>query len=116
MTGHTPGPWLWHWRDDEDAPGSVFAMPRPGHAYAVAMCPRYGKDSWEQDARLIAAAPELLEALKAMIEGNYTYNEDLQAKVCQPNERGRWDSRQMPSDEACTKAAAAIAKATGETE
>lgn len=62
---HTPGPWKWHWRpEDKDAPGSVFAEPYEGHAYAVAMMPRYQtKEQWEADARLISAAPDLLDAL-----------------------------------------------------
>lgn len=40
-TGHTPGPWIWGWKQ---------------------LAHVYGKH--EGNARLIAAAPELLEALK----------------------------------------------------
>jgi hypothetical protein len=62
----TPGPWKWHWRsENKEASGSVFAEPRIGHAYAVAMCPRYQtQGQWSADARLIAAAPGLLIELK----------------------------------------------------
>ena len=49
------GSWHWGWRDDIEAPGSVFAMSRPGHATAVAMCPRYGAKTFEADAKFIAA-------------------------------------------------------------
>lgn len=66
MSEHTPGPWKWHWRrDDDDAPASVYAEPREGHAYAVAMMPRYQKrEQWTADAALIAAAPDMMEALR----------------------------------------------------
>ena len=64
----TSGPWRWHWRFEEGvATGSVFSEPRPGHAYAVAMCPRYqSEDQWRADAALIAAAPCMLEALAGL--------------------------------------------------
>lgn len=65
----TQGPWRWHWRrDDSHWPGSIFAEPRTGHAYAVAMCPRYGKESFEADAEFIAHArqdiPDLIAELR----------------------------------------------------
>jgi len=53
----TPGEWKWAWRkDDEYTPGSVFSEVNRGHAYAVAMCPRYGKSTFAKDAPFIAAA------------------------------------------------------------
>lgn len=78
MTGnstaaHTAGPWKWHPKSgDQEHNGSIYSEPRIGHAYAIAMQPRYVTDEqWAADARLIAAAPEtakqrddLLEALK----------------------------------------------------
>ena len=70
----TPGPWMWNWRPgDESAPASIFAMPRKGHAYAIAMCPRYQtKERWAADAALIVRAvkshDELLAALHAARE------------------------------------------------
>lgn len=72
---HTPGPWEWDWRYDEEraeADCGVFTVGRSislGHAYAVARCPRYqSRERWEADARLIAAAPDLLEALTEVMD------------------------------------------------
>lgn len=68
---HTPGPWKWYWRkEDGEANCGVFSEKNPGQAYAVARCPRYQKkEQWEVDARLIAAAPDLLAALKWYVTG-----------------------------------------------
>lgn len=47
----------WGWRpDDKEAPGSVYSERMDGHAYAVAMCPRYGKDDFKTTAPAIVAA------------------------------------------------------------
>lgn len=66
---HTPTPWMWAWRDDETAPASIFSMVKEGHAYAVAMCPRYQTpERWVEDAKLIVrsvnAVPALIKALE----------------------------------------------------
>ena len=67
----TPGRWGWHWRKgDEDAPGSIFAEPHTGYAYAVAMCPRYGKDRFSADAAHIVDAhnhqPALIDEIRRL--------------------------------------------------
>lgn len=71
-TKHTPGPWEWE-REFEDAG-------RPGHHYtrpASSVLIIYGdghEDCWrlegasDANARLIAAAPELLEACKELAQ------------------------------------------------
>jgi hypothetical protein len=60
MAEHTQGPWRWD-------SGSVFSEPHVGHAYTVAISPRYQKPKqWEADARLIAAAPDLLAYARLM--------------------------------------------------
>lgn len=69
QTGHTPGPWKYYWREDENYKGQadcgVYSEVRKGHAYSVCRAPRHqSKEQWEADARLIAAAPDLLAALK----------------------------------------------------
>lgn len=76
---HTPGPW--RLGGEQHIANHVFG----GHAGGIAICfAAQGQD----DARLIAAAPELLEACLALIK-----TDDLQAAI--------------------DKARAAIAKVTG---
>ena len=65
--GHTPGPW--HVEDAPDS-GLIFIRSHPAEVSLANI--RKGQDHPnEANARLIAAAPELLEALKA-IEGRIT--------------------------------------------
>lgn len=62
---HTPGPWKWYWKIDpitKETDCGIFSESRIGMAYSVARCPRYqNKERWEEDAKLIAMAPTLLE-------------------------------------------------------
>lgn len=56
---HTPGPWI-VFHSDEDGPNDVLPAMRPGHiALSIAV---------DADASLIAAAPDLLRELQAMVE------------------------------------------------
>lgn len=105
---HTPLPWKWHWRsEDEIATGSIFAEPREGHAYAVAMTPRYQtKERWEADAALIAHAVNshavMLDTLKMIAAG-------LADTGSTPGQH----MTKITKMEACVIAHAAIAKAEG---
>lgn len=81
MTQHTPGPWTTN-RD-----GGV----HQAGGESLCIVTRYGGVQFPLDARLIAAAPELLESLIAAVEA-YDDHDDL----------GAW----------VAKARAAIAKAT----
>jgi len=83
MSEHTPSPWKWHWRQEDGiATGSIFSEIHPGHAYAVAMTPRYQTQAqWEADARLIAAAPELLVALKHCVIERSEWLEEARAAI-----------------------------------
>lgn len=88
---HTPGEWFTH----REGHSTVYVECRIGGGLiqAVAACrlTAAGREQQEANARLIAAAPELLEALQACIEkGN------------------RWH----PCDPVVVHARAAIAKAT----
>jgi len=78
--GHTPGPWFWA----VDSSNQHTALMRSGTggyiATAQADISDYGLrvDPWidlsEVDACLIAAAPDLLKALKALVDLDLTYN------------------------------------------
>ena len=68
MTGHTPGPWKVLELD-----GELYVNPERGKhgqdEYAlIARVQHKGRPSYEANARLIAAAPALLEALKGLSE------------------------------------------------
>jgi hypothetical protein len=109
-TQHTPGPWIFGIRnyDDECKLGFIekpFEYKGPGFfdnpaifgagGTEVVGCDEYLIFNSPEDARLIAAAPDLLEALKEMLDNH----ED----ACTGYGEG-----------AAEKARAAIAKATGE--
>jgi hypothetical protein len=88
MTQHTPGPWTFH-RESSCDRGDSYGVRAPApHHWVI---PTLNINP--ADARLIAAAPELLEALKNLLESHYNGNI-------------------INAD--CTEAEAAIAKATGE--
>ena len=59
MSKHTPGPWVW----TPDAE-TIHGYSPEGEARVVV----YELGTNEPDARLIAAAPELLEALQGMVD------------------------------------------------
>ena len=86
MSKHTPGPWRFAWIDNDDLQMSFASVVIGEHVFSVG----HGHER-EASARLIAAAPDLLEALEFAL--HYIPVEDAE---------GMW------------KARAAIAKAKGE--
>jgi hypothetical protein len=79
MTQHTPGPWTGAFRNREYSEGEVTAILADGYVATIACvfgqnwgqyrAAEDGGDSeFEANTRLIAAAPELLEALKNVLE------------------------------------------------
>ena len=80
---HTEGPWQFHCCEHDDGRnnGSVFS--KRGHSgmcYCVCKAPQYqAKDQWIADARLIAAAPDMLAALERCLEVfvNQGWEDDL---------------------------------------
>jgi hypothetical protein len=102
---HTPGPWTVRSYPAYGYGITAEDSPQARHSFAVVHFAdtQRGRttERAKADARLIAAAPELLEALAALMKGS-EYSGD-----------GRWGRIVMPSDAAMTAARAAIAKATG---
>lgn len=104
---HTPGPWAEgdcqnDWSADNDGENTwteIVAAGRPDPICLVVEGAAWGRDDiLDANARLIAAAPELLEALQAMTHGLPDLLESI----------GYSDEEDMIG-----KALAAIAKATG---
>lgn len=66
---HTPGPWVYRRSFDSSARRDIWtAADATGHRELVATIPDADGDYINADARLIAAAPELLAALRAAEE------------------------------------------------
>jgi hypothetical protein len=99
MGGHTPGPWFVGWMFSPDAPAII----GDGDTVLAIMPGAWnGCSPHPEDARLIAAAPDLLEALIAL-------NADYKASLATiARHYGPITSRLSDA------ADAAIAKATGE--
>lgn len=98
MSKHTPGPWVAEFGDD-------IVIATPSCEIAVVAYTLAQRGAHTANARLIAAAPELLEAVKAMIE----WDDREQDHFVDFNVRMDLCKR------AFDLARAAIAKATGET-
>lgn len=71
MSEHSDLPWTWHAKSiDQAHNGSIYRMERPGHAYAIAMQPRYVDDAqFKANAELIIKAVNNHEALVAALRG-----------------------------------------------
>ena len=100
---HTPGPWSLDLCDD--GAFAVYVPPSVDMGWSTVITSRNQlpdrADESHANARLIAAAPELLDALQTMLVGSRYYG------------NGVWETVRMPSEEALCKAADSIAKATG---
>ncbi len=95
---HTPGPWQWYHG------GNHKALVRGGHSRVIMQRNSDGDILWA-DARLLAAAPDLLAALVGIMD---------QACVngCAEFESADGEQHCVEHTEACEAARAAIAKAT----
>jgi len=108
MSTHTPGPWFAAWRhpyvERADSICAIYSESQRGdiHPIEVAMvyCAKPGTVE-EANAYLIAAAPELLEALRL--------EEEWQARAADGALDPEWDYEVMVG----AKRRAALAKATG---
>jgi hypothetical protein len=98
MSKHTPGPWTFgHWGDDfwvsPDSSGLTQKVAR------VTWGMGEERKEGRENARLIAAAPELLEALSGLVDACEAHNSA--------------NGREMVDRHALERARAAIAKAEG---
>jgi hypothetical protein len=66
MTEHTPGPWMSHVDNQSEYTHTITALVRPSTSPIIADIVKHPNS--EADARLIAAAPELLEALRNILD------------------------------------------------
>jgi len=102
MSGHTPGPWA------TDQSGDIYEVATNrgiGEAW-------HSEEIWKANARLIAAAPELLEALQWMVANDETCEGD---EPLNDHSGVTWNEINSFWIGGLNKARAAIAKATGET-
>ncbi len=109
--GHTRGPWKYGWETSArewalvtNSAGSVVANVNSESGPDAQSVPATRKMPAEANARLIAASPDLLEALKGLVRINEQHNEAISKIIGRPF---GW------KDEYLTAARAAIAKAEG---
>lgn len=66
---HTPGPWVFDPERTSEGTLLVVTTPTPlGHQEAIAEALKLSVGNTEANARLISAAPEMLEALRAVLD------------------------------------------------
>lgn len=99
---HTPGPWIIEDNPCVKPAVQVAAFDGIGNRHLQVIIQSHVQ---EEDARLIAAAPELLEALSELVKVNEEHNEAVSKVLGTPP---GWN------DSYLDKARAAIAKAKGE--
>ena len=106
-TKHTPGPWRVAPRSDypEHADINVDAGTR-GY---VALCGKAGDEEAEANARLIAAAPELLDALRETLRALESHLDES----CRDHGLGHRDMLCSCNQHEVVRARAAIAKTEG---
>jgi hypothetical protein len=108
MNKHTPAPWKAAYAIAEDGIARVIwtvTDPVTGHREMVAMIPEGNDNHWDADARLIASAPELLEALIALLNVESAALHGARTSAAN-------DGLDVPYHFAAARAA--IAKATGD--
>jgi hypothetical protein len=69
MAEHTPGPWVFEQPEPPSGPSDIYATRDSRRIWL-------GQVNGPADARLIAAAPELLEACAAMLSTGWSDDED----------------------------------------
>ena len=68
QTTHTPGPWSLRMTGWQTNPAAIYSPRRPGAVACIPARTSVPLDEQSANARLIAAAPDLLAALESAIE------------------------------------------------
>lgn len=71
MTEHTPGPWFIEWAEPKEFPGDVSINDAPqthSDRNSIALVYADGLGTERANARLIASAPDLLDALQELTD------------------------------------------------
>jgi hypothetical protein len=117
---HTPGPWEVSIGDDYGITAEAYpkeyshSFKSDDLGYLLALVGNRAEDFGKANARLIAAAPDLLAALEALSSNPHLYLGDLVYAVREKEGEG-WDGPAVTAwSEAVMAAKAAIAKARGE--
>jgi hypothetical protein len=106
MSKHTPGPWTVEEYGDDETPALVIHKDSESRICFMATPGSHGDPAKiEADARLIAAAPDMYEALKAIVAENDDYRSGL------PEE---WEGD--PLNDACERARQILNRVHGQTE
>lgn len=89
MSNRTPGPWAYFhkWKYNSHH----VSLPLTGGGMRLGLFPRDGieTENPEADARLIAAAPELLDALKAIVSSLSEHDEEGLIEHVEPMRKAR---------------------------
>lgn len=96
---HTPLPWKWH-KDYPDHSGTIYAEPKEGHAYAIAIKPRYETtERWKSNAALIVrsvnAVPALVKALEETEKSFEVIRQMLIGNLNEPERSAFWRAVQQ---------------------
>jgi hypothetical protein len=106
MTEHTPGPWTIEEYGDDDAPALIIHRDSETRVCFMATPGSHGDPAKiEADAKLIAAAPDLLAALRGLVEHILDY-ERVNNLAPNPGRKYCWGATE--------RAVAAIARATND--
>lgn len=114
---HTPGPWKFNGRSKNGNHFNVVGT-KLGYKFKICRCPFVGDEypadmrETEANAKLISAAPELLDALKMLLSNDHICLEDLVYNIRESEGKG-WDGPSVIEwGKAVHLAKAAIKKAT----
>ena len=100
MTNHTPGPWFIG--DDNNAACEVIAGPVAILLDRTPRCPGGGseyvisREEMSANARLIAAAPDLLEACERLLDGGWPHAEADIELACSAIAKAKGATKEKP--------------------